>query len=55
MRQRTASAMVLLMLLSSLSTGLASAGISIGHNPSIVDADAQQSYEVTETFPSGSP
>jgi len=55
MRQRTASAMVLLMLLSSLSTGLASAGISISHNPSIVDADAQQSYEVTETFTSGSP
>ena len=55
MRQRTASAMVLLMLLSSLSTGLASAGISISHNPSIIDADAQQSYEVTETFTSGSP
>ena len=55
MRQRTASAMVLLMLLSSLSTGLASAGISIGHNPSIIDADAQQSYEVTEAFTSGSP
>ena len=55
MRQRTASAMVLLMLLSSLSTGLASAGISIGHNPSIIDADAQQSSEATETFTSGSP
>ena len=55
MRQRTASAMVLLMLLSSLSAGLASAGISISHNPSIVDADAQQSYEVIETFTSGSP
>ena len=55
MRQRTASAMVLLMLLSSLSTGLASAGISIGHNPSIIDADAQQSSEATEAFTSGSP
>ena len=55
MRQRTASAMVLLMLLSSLSAGLASAGISISHNPSIIDADAQQPTETTEDITSGSP
>ena len=55
MRQRTASAMVLLMLLSSLSAGLASAGISISHNPSIIDADAQQPTEATEDITSGSP
>ena len=55
MRQRTASAMVLLMLLSSLSTGLASAGISLSHNPSIIDADAQQPTEATDDITSGSP
>ena len=55
MRQRTASAMVLLMLLSSLSAGLASAGISISHNPSIIDADAQQPTETIEDITSGSP
>tara|TARA_B100001750_G_scaffold135131_1_gene107487 strand:+ start:1854 stop:7919 length:6066 start_codon:yes stop_codon:yes gene_type:complete len=47
--------MVLLMLLSSLSAGLASAGISISHNPSIIDADAQQPTETTEDITSGSP
>ena len=55
MRQRTASAMVLLMMLSSLSAGLASAGNSIGHNPSIEDADAQQPSGAAEVFTRGSP
>ena len=55
MRQRTASALVLLLLLSSLSVGMASADISLARNPSIIDADDSGNSEYSQDFQSGSP
>ena len=55
MRQRTASALVLLLLLSSLSVGMASADILQARNPSIIDADDGGNSEYSQDFQSGSP
>ena len=55
MRQRTASGLVLLLLLSSLSVGMVSADFSQARNPSIVDADDGGNSEYSQDFQSGSP
>ncbi len=55
MRQRTASGLVLLLLLSSLSVGMVSADFSQARNPSIVDADDGGNSEYGQDFQSGSP
>ena len=55
MRQRTASGLVLLLLLSSLSVGMVSADFSQARNPSIIDADDGGNSEYSQDFQSGSP
>ena len=55
MRQRTASGLVLLLLLSSLSVSMVSADFSQARNPSIVDADDGGNSEYSQDFQSGSP
>ena len=55
MRQRTASALMLLLLLSSLSVGMASADFSQVRIPSIVDADDAGNSEYSQDFQSSSP
>ena len=55
MRQRTASALMLLLLLSSLSVGMASADFSQVRIPSIIDADDAGNSEYSQDFQSSSP
>ena len=55
MRQRTATALMLLLLLSSLSVGMASADFSQARIPSIVDADDAGISDYSQDFQSGSP
>ena len=55
MRQRTASALVLLLLLSSLSVGMASADLTYTRNPSIIDADNNFDTESSQEFQRGTP
>ncbi|MCS5530062.1 MAG: hypothetical protein NZ732_04940, partial [Candidatus Poseidoniales archaeon] len=55
MRQRTASALMLLLLLSSLSVGMASADFSQTRIPSIIDADDAGNSEYSQDFQSSSP